>query len=99
MNMERVKVGTKYFAVLEQRNVYECRIPNMERVKKAKEQGHVLGCIIYDYEGDFYGRKCCSLYYNEGGFPKEDLKKAGYEIVSELKEIEVYEESKTVYSV
>ena len=99
--MERVKVGTKYVAVLEQRNnhtpVYECRIPNMDRVKKAKEQGHVLGCIIY--EGDFYGRKCCSLYYNEEGFPTEDLKKAGYEIVSELKEIEVYEESKTVYSV
>lgn len=96
--MERVKVGKKYVAVLEQRNnhtpVYECLIPNMERVKKAKEQGHVLGI----YEGDFYVRKCCSLYYNEGGLPKEDLKKAGYEIVSELKEIEVYEESKTVYS-
>lgn len=99
--MERVKVETKYVAVLEQRNnytpSYECRLPDMERVKKAKEQGHVLGCIIY--EGDFYVKRCCSLYYNEGGFPKEELKKAGYEIVSELKEIEVYEESKTVYSV
>lgn len=34
--MERVKVGFKYVAVLEQSNnhtpVYECRLPDMERV-------------------------------------------------------------------
>ncbi len=94
--MEKTKVETKYVAFIENYGSCECRMPDIERVKKAKEQGHVLGCIIY--EGGFYSKANCSLYYNEGGYPKEELKRAGYEIVSELKEIEVYEESKTVYS-
>lgn len=95
--MEKTKVETKYVAFIEHCGSYECRLPDIERVKKAKEQGHVLGCVVH--EGDFYSTSSCALYYNEGGHSKEDLKKAGYEIVSELKEIEVYEESKTIYSV
>ena len=83
--MGKTKVDTRYVAFIANYGSYECRMPDMERVKKAKEQGHVLGCIVY--EGDFYMKKCCSIYYNEGGYPKEELIKAGYEIVSELKEI------------
>ena len=93
--MERVKVETKYEVTIEtDRNykpAYRWLMPDIERARKTISKGHVLGCITYEN-----GK--CSLYYNEGGYPKEELKKAGYEIVSELKEIEVYEESKTVYS-
>lgn len=96
MNMERVKVETKYVVTIEtDRNykpAYHCLLPDIERAQKTISNGHVLGCVTY-------GDGKCGLYYNEGGYSKEELKKAGYEIVSELKEIEVYEESKTVYSV
>ena len=94
--MERVKVETKYEVTIETDRDYKpaycCLLPDIERAQKTINNGYVLGCVTYD-DGK------CALYYNEGGYPKEELKRAGYEIVSELKEIEVYEESKTVYSV
>ena len=93
--MGKTKVETKYVVFVEHCGSYECHLPDIERVKKAKEQGHILGCVVH--EGDFYSRPSCALYYNDGGYSKENLKKAGYEIVSELKEIEVYEECKTLY--
>lgn len=97
--MERVKVETKYIAILEQRDnytpAYECRLLDMERVKEAKEKGHILGCVVY--EGGFYSKTCCSLYYNESGYSKEELRAAGYDIVDELREVEVYEESEKIF--
>lgn len=95
--MERVKVDIYYVAVIHKNGTKEkiiCMIPDIERAVKSVRNGNILGCVIYPTLG--LGNKRCELYYNEGGYPEEELRAAGYEIVEELQEVEVYEESKKV---
>ena len=97
--MERVKIEpTKYVAVAVHENgtkeEIECMLPEIERAAKSKSNGNILGCIIYPAVG--FGKQRCTLYYNEGGYPEEELYAAGYDIVEELREVEVYEESKKI---
>ena len=97
--MERVKVEpTKYVAVAVHENGMkeniQCMIPDIERAAKSKGNGNILGCVIYPAVG--FGNQRCALYYNEGGYPEEELRAAGYDIVEELREVEVYEESKKI---
>lgn len=97
--MERVKIEpTKYVAVVVHENgtkeEIQCMIPDIERAAKSKSNGNILGCIIYPAVG--FGNQRCALYYNEGGYTEEKLRAASYDIVEELREVEVYEESKKI---
>ena len=99
----RTKVEDIYQATIENNcggtycPTYPCFLPDIERAMETIKQGHVLGCIVNTGDG-FYNKTTCSLYYNEGGFPKEELIKAGYEIVKQIERIEVYYESEVVYA-
>ena len=96
--MERVKVDIYYVAVVIHKNgtkeKIQCMIPDIERAVKSDRNGNILGCVVYPAVG--FGNQRCALYYNECGYPEEELRAAGYEIVEELQEVEVYEESKKV---
>lgn len=96
--MERVKVDTYYVAVVIYKNgtkeEVQCMKPDIEMAAKSKENGNILGCVIYPAVG--FGNQRCALYYNESNYPEEELRAAGYEIVDELREVEVYEESKKI---
>ena len=76
---------------------YPCHFPDWERVIDTFKKGHVLGCVVHT-GGGFAQSDSCSLYYNEGGYPKEELIKAGYDIVTRIERIEVYNESEVVYA-
>ena len=79
------KVETKYQVFVEGHHFpYLCIMPDMDRIQKGMIQKRILACVTYDN-----GR--CALYYNEGNYPKEELQKAGYAIVSKLQKVEVYE--------
>lgn len=92
--MERQLRDKEYYVAIETdkeyKPSYRCLFADIERAKKSINKGHVLACVTYDD-----GR--CALYYNEGGYPKEELRKAGYQIVRELEEVAVYEESTIIY--
>lgn len=97
--MERVKVDTYYVAVVIYKDgtkeKVQCMMPDIERAAKCERNGNILGCVIYPAVG-FGGNQRCALYYNEGDYPEEELRAAGYDIVEELQEVEVYEEIKKI---
>lgn len=97
--MKRVKVDTYYVAVVIYKDgtkeEVQCMTPDIERAAKSDSNGNILGCVMYPAVG-FGGNQRCSLYYNESGYPEEELRAAGYDIVEELQEVEVYKESKKI---
>ena len=97
--MERVKIDSKYVAVIEDKDGRKqeifCVNPDISRVMNHERNGVVLGCIVYPL---LSGQTKCVLYYNDGNYPEEELRAAGYDIVTELKRVDVYEETESVFN-
>ena len=101
--MSKVKIESNYVARVRRNDKkefwdeYPCILPDIDRVMQAERQGHTLACVIYEGDGGWTSSTKCALYYNEGGYSEEELRAAGYAIVHELIEVEVFEERKNVY--
>ena len=94
-------VKTKYIAVIDLRKTFN-NIAEVD-VTKSYDANSVKNCntlvCYYKPASDVLCTQATGyLYYNEQNFSKDTLFAVGYYPVKEIREVQIYEEEKTIYT-